>query len=617
MCGIAGLIGFKGRPIEPDVVPAMTATLIHRGPDGYGVEQPEPWISLGHRRLSIIDVEGGRQPLCNEDNTIWITFNGEIFNHLELRRELISKGHKFRTRSDTEVIVHLYEEEGTRCVKRLNGQYAFAVWDGNRLFCARDPMGIKPFYFFRNSEKFAFASEPRAFWAMPDFEPEIDLNGLRLYFRYRYIPAPASALKGVHKLRAGEWLQVTREGGIERQRYWDLDSSSIGSLNNIHEARDMLESKIVEAVSSQMIADVEIGSFLSGGIDSSAITAVMATESTTAIPTFTLGFPQREYDERSYALQVAEFFGTEHIIEEMGPEQARALIPEILDHLDEPFGDTAILPNYAISKLASKRVKVVLSGDGGDELFAGYGRYFRALHMLAIPPPLRPLYKILGKILDVPRSPQRWKYPDNGKVDASYRRIIMRSSQKKRRALYGPLLRDQCGHTIEDPIEEVFSRVQSLPPLARLLAIDLHSILAEYHLVKVDRSSMQTSLEVRVPFLDKKFVNFAFRLSPALILYGAQSKGLLREAMSNKLPEEILHRGKRGFGPPLKFWFGNVLSDLARDRLRNAEIVSAGLVDRVAVSRVLRPRHSGKVDGAKIWRLLVLESWYRNFIKKP
>jgi asparagine synthase (glutamine-hydrolysing) len=616
MCGIAGIVGFNRRPIEPDVVPAMTATLTHRGPDGFGVEQPEPWVSLGHRRLSIIDVEGGRQPLSNEDNTIWITFNGEIFNYLELRRELKSKGHKFRTKSDTEVIVHLYEEERTRCVERLNGQYAFAIWDGDRLFCARDPIGIKPFYFFLNSELFAFASEPRAFFAMPDFQPKIDLDGLRLYFRYRYIPAPATALKGVRKLRAGEWLQVAQEGGIERRRYWDLDYSSIGDLKNIHEARDMLESKIAEAVSSQMIADVEVGSFLSGGIDSSAITAVMAAESAKSIPTFTLGFPQKNYDERSFALQVAEYLGTEHTIEEMGPEQARTLIPEILDHMDEPFGDTAILPNYAISKIASKRVKVVLSGDGGDELFAGYGRSSRALRILAIPTPIRPLHKILRNILDVPRSPERWRYADNGSVDAAYHRLIMRTSKKKRRALYGPLLREQCNHSIADPIREIFARVHSLPHLARLLAIDLHSLLAEYHLVKVDRSSMQNSLEVRVPFLDKNFVHFAFRLSPELVLYGAQSKGLLREAMSKKLPENILQRGKRGFGPPLKHWFSDILSDLARDRLRNAEIVSAGLVDRTAVSRLFRPRRSGKVEGATIWRLLVLESWFRNFIKK-
>ena len=616
MCGIAGIFGFNRRPIEPNVVAAMTTTLIHRGPDGYGVEQPEPWISLGHRRLSIIDLEGGHQPLSNEDNSIWITFNGEIFNYLELRRELKAKGHKFRTRSDTEVIIHLYEEEQNRCVERLNGQYAFAIWDGDSLFCARDPMGIKPFYFFFNSQLFAFASEPRAFFAMPDFEPKLDLDGLRLYFRYRYIPAPATALKGVRKLRAGEWLRVAHEGALKRRRYWDLDYASVGNLKDIHEARDMLKSKIAETVSSQMIADVEIGSFLSGGIDSSAITALMAAESAKSIPTFTLGFPEKKYDERSFARQVAEYLSTEHTTAEMGPEQARTLIPVILDHMDEPFGDTAILPNYVISKVASKRVKVVLSGDGGDELFAGYGRYFRALQILAIPVPFRPYYKIFRKIVAVPRSPERWKYADDRRVDTIYRRLIMRTSAKKRRALYGPLLREQCKRPLYDPIEEIFERVHGLPPLARLLAIDLHSILAEYHLVKVDRSSMQNSLEVRVPFLDKEFVHFAFRLSPTLVLYGDQSKGLLREALTKQLPDNILQRGKRGFGPPLKYWFGDTLSDLARDRLRDAEIVSAGLVDDEGVRQLLRPRHSGKVEGSRIWRLLVLESWFRNFIKK-
>jgi asparagine synthase (glutamine-hydrolysing) len=611
MCGIAGVLRFDRRPIEPGVVEAMTATLAHRGPDGSGYEHPEPWLGLGHRRLSIIDLEGGRQPLANETNDVWITYNGEIFNYLELRRELIGKGHVFRTHTDTEVIVHLYEEEGPACVERLNGQFAFALWDGRRLFCARDPFGIKPFYFYRDERVFAFASEPRAFLAMPGFEPEVDLDGLRLYFRYRFIPAPASALKGVRKLRAGEWLRVDPDGRLEQRRYWDLDASSIASLDDFSTARDLLKNKLSDAVTGQMIADVEVGAFLSGGIDSSSIVALMAAQNPASIHTFSLGFPQARYDERAFAREVGDHLGTDHTVRVLGAEEARALIPEVLDHMDEPFGDTAILPNYAVSKLARERVKVVLSGDGGDELFAGYGRYFHALHPLAVPPFLRPVLPYLKRRLEPPRSPDRWRYRDDGAVSATYRRSLERMTRRRRFRLYGPRLRERAGEPLDDPLDEVFRRVERFPPLPRLLAIDLHWILAEYHLAKVDRSSMQTSLEVRVPFLDAAFVQLAFRLTPELLLHGDKSKGLLREAMKGRLPPTILGRGKRGFGPPLKFWFGDDLAGMARERLTDAEVTSAGLVDRDAVERALTPRRSGKVNGALIWRLLVLESWYR------
>ncbi len=610
MCGIVGLINLDREPVDPGVVERMSATLVHRGPDGHGIEQPDPHVVLGHRRLSIIDVDGGRQPLSNEDGGIWITYNGEIFNYRELRAELIDRGHRFKTTTDTEVIVHLYEEEGPACVERLNGQFAFALWDGERLFCARDPMGIKPFYWYQDERRFAFSSEPRALLALPGFQAEVDLDGIRLYLRYRFIPAPASALKGVRKLRAAESMIVDGDGRTKTSRYWSLDRATLESLDDVDVARSELREQLTAAVERQMVADVNVGAFLSGGLDSSAIVALMAAGREEPIHTFSIGFAEPKYDERAFAREVAEKFGTHHAAEVFSPVAAREVVDDLLDHLDEPFGDTSILPTYAVARLAQRHVKVVLSGDGGDELFAGYGRYFRALQLLAIPPPLRSFRRLLRWSRGTPRDPSRWRYPDTAGIDRLYHQILVRTSDSELRKLSGPLLREHRNGDSADPIVDLMARVQGMPPLSRVLAIDLHSILADYHLVKVDRASMRTSLEVRVPFLDLRFTELAFRLSTALKLYGNQSKGLLREAMRDDLPASVLGRSKRGFGPPLSHWFAGALAAQARERLSGALVVEEGLLDQRAIDNVLRPVR-GKIDGTMLWRILVLESWLR------
>lgn len=608
MCGITGIINFDRAPVNRDVVERMCTSLRHRGPDGHGIEQPFPWIGLGHQRLSILDLEKGRQPLSNEDGTIWITYNGEIFNYPELRRELMAKGHRFATQTDTEVIVHLFEEEGPACVKRLNGQFAFALWDGKQLVCARDPMGIKPFYWYQDDNRLAFASEPRALFALPGWQPEIDLEGIHLYFMYRFIPAPKSAWKRVHKLRAGEMIIVDSDGHLTHKRYWKLNRDRVETLDNPEKARMQLREILHFAVKRQLLSDVPVGAFLSGGLDSSSIVALMAESHEENIQSFSMGFHDPRYDERKYAREVSNQIGTCHNVDVFGPQEARQVLGEILDHMDEPFGDSAILPTFALARLARSKVKVVLSGDGGDELFAGYGRYFRALHLLAIPPILRPFWQIIRHLQKPPQDPVRWRYSDTQNIEHLYHRFLQRISNRGLKQLYGPLLRSYPGKKIDDPLEDLVASVRDLPPLSRVLAIDLHSILSEYHLVKVDRASMQNSLEVRVPFLDTAFVDFAFQLTASLKLYGKRDKGLLREAMGNVLPSSVIDRGKRGFGPPLKYWFVDALADLAHERLQRSMVVSEGFLNQRAVDALLQPVR-GKIEGVKIWRVMVLESW--------
>lgn len=610
MCGIVGVFHIDRKPVDPKTVRAMADSLVHRGPDGWGVELPEPWVGLGHRRLSIIDLETGKQPLCNEDGTVWITYNGEIFNYRELRDELIGKGHTFKTQSDTEVIVHLYEEEGPACVERLNGQFAFAIWDGETFFLARDPIGIKPLYVYLDSKRFLFASEPRALLTLPDFNPEPNLDALHLYFRYRYVPSPMSALEGVRTLRPGEWMTVDREGRETRHRYWDLDPARVESLTDVDSARDALRASLEAAVRSQLVSDVPIGAFLSGGLDSSTTTALMALASDEPINTFCMGFNEERFDERRYAREVAERYQTQHHEGVLAAKNAPEVMLDMLQHFDEPFGDTSVVPTSAVCKLARGHVKVTLSGDGGDELFGGYARAYKALHHLAIPPALRPLFPLIKRMGKPPRDPARWVYPDTPRVDAQYLTSLVRISNRELRTFYGPRLRERLGRGGEDPIADLFTRVRKLPPFSRMLAIDLHGMLSEYHLVKTDRVSMRHSLEVRVPFLDRRFVELAFALSPALKLYGNRSKGLLREAVKDVLPASVLSRGKKGFSVPFRDWFVGSLSTFAQDTLADSLVVSEGLVSQRAVNSLLYPLR-GKTIGSRLWRVLVLESWLR------
>ncbi len=609
MCGIAGLMGLQRRPIDAEIVRRMCATLIHRGPDDEGLEQPSPHIALGHRRLSIIDIAGGHQPMCNEDRSVWVTFNGEIFNYRELRQELKSKGHRFETSSDTEVIVHLYEEHGTHCVERLNGQFAFALWDGERLFCARDPIGIKPLYYCAAGDHFAFASEPRAFFAIPGFDPSPDTNALLLYFRYHYIPSPHSAYEKISKLRPGERLTIERDGRLQLERYWDLASDPVEDLEDLAACRDALREKLGAAVERQMVADFPVGAFLSGGIDSSSIVSLMQRGSNDRIKTFTIGFPEK--DERPEARAVASWVGVDHLDSLFDHGSAAGVLPDLLDQIDEPLGDSSLLATYAVSLLTRPHTKVALSGDGGDELHAGYDRHHRVVQSLRAPSLLRPAWSWLGRHLYTNPNPAGWHALDPRSDRRWPERILEELEDSRHSELCGPALREAASTRKADPIREEIERYAHLPALSQVLAVDMQTNLSDRLLAKVDRASMRASLEVRVPFLDIESVRFAFRLAPALRLHGRQTKGLLRDTMAGALPPSVFAGKKRGFGPPLKHWFAKELRGFVQERLCDSVAVKQGILSRRGLDSLLAGRRNGRIDGPGVWRVLVLETWLR------
>lgn len=606
MCGVAGWFGRHGQPLDSSVVQRMTDSLVHRGPDAGGLHQPAPHVVFGHRRLAIIDVAGGVQPMSSADGSTWITFNGEIFNFPELREELIAKGHTFRTRSDTEVLVQLYQEYGPRCVERLNGQFAFAIYDGEKLFCARDPLGIKPFYYYSDSDQFAFASEPRAFFSLPGVDLSPDLAALRLYLHYQFIPSPLSAYSRVRKLRPGETLTLARNGELRLERYWDITDGAFEDLDDPTAATDEVRERLSQAVRRQLIADFEVGAFLSGGIDSSTILATAQRHSSLPVRSFTIGFPEK--DERKDAAEVASWVGANQIDAEFDHHDAARVMASLLDHIDEPFGDTSLLPTYAVSKLARQYTPVALSGDGGDELFAGYGRYHRILNASASGPVGRTL-SLLGRGARSQIEPERWSRLNPGTDPAWSRRIVNEMGDPRSKNLLGPALRDISKRGVEDPVQLEIERCRALPPLAQLLAIDLGTNLSDRFLTKVDRASMHNSLEVRVPFLDTELVRAALRLSPRVRLLGKRPKGIVESVMRNALPPSVFDRKKTGFGPPVKYWFAQSLAPYIEERLSDPLCVREGLIDRRALEATLKPRRNGKVSGPRVWRLLVLESW--------
>lgn len=612
MCGIVGIATGADRTVDREVLEKMTASLRHRGPDASGIEIPVPWVGLGHRRLSIIDLAGGAQPMSIAGDRIWITFNGEIFNYRELREELCAR-HEFRTESDTEVLLALYEQEGESGFYKLLGQYAFAIWDGrdghNRIVAGRDPMGIKPFYYSFDGDRLLFASEPRALLLHPDTDRSIDPYGLHLFLRYRFIPAPRTAWRSIRKLRPGELL--TLEGGrLERGRIWDLSAEGVETMDDPRAAHVELESLLDQAVDRQKIADVPVGAFLSGGLDSSTMAALLMRHSQRPITTFTIGFASADHDESPYAAEVARHIGSNHVAETMGLDEAENVIAEILDHLDEPFGDPSLVPTWLLCRLASKHHKVVLSGDGGDELFGGYSRIYRALGILAWPAPMRPLHRILRRMRRPGQEPHRWQ-GDDQRVDREYRRSLEDIHDRGAQALYGTTLKPALdADPDQDPIRAVLSRSAHLPPFSRILFADMEAHLADYHLVKVDRASMAHGLEVRVPFLDLTLVERAFRFSADVRLSGGRTKGLLRDVMAPLLPSVAITRDKRGFGPPITSWIKEGLGDAARARLLDGAAVQQGFLNRDAVAALLEPGRRS-LKGSRIWRLLVLENWLR------
>ena len=614
MCGIAGLIAFDGRPADRAVLDAMGSRLRHRGPDGEGTFRDGP-VGLAHTRLSIIDLGGGAQPMSLGDDGPVLVFNGEIYNFVELRAALAARGRTFATRSDTEVILHLYEERGDECVTALRGMFAFALWDRRRrrLLLARDRVGIKPLFVYRDARVLVFGSEIKALLAHPAVSRRLDPAALSDFLTYQYIPAPRTAFAGIRKLPAAH-VMVVEDGRVAARRYWTLPDEEPDRPEEIliEEVRATLD----EAVRLHMRSDVPVGAFLSGGLDSSLVVAHAAPAAQGALRTFTIGFRDQGFSEAPQARLVAERYGTRHVEHVLEPQGIDDL-PRLLAHFDEPFGDASAIPTSLICGIAAREVKVCWSGDGGDEGFAGYDAY-RAAQRLQ-PADLMPLRLRRAILSPIERRAPEWlpgkgllRFLQSDRADR-YAEIMGGVDAGTRAWLLHPEFRRATDG--EHPYA-LFRRLHAALPgrdeVARLQRLDVETYLPDDILVKADRASMLHSLELRVPLLDHKLLELAFRMPTALKLKGGRSKWILRRALADLLPAPILERGKQGFGLPLAAWLRGDLSGLVRDIFHDPRTRERGWLDPGGLDRLIASHGRGRRDlSGEIWLALVLELWFR------
>jgi asparagine synthase (glutamine-hydrolysing) len=627
MCGIAGMFRTEpGAHACPEILERMTAVLRHRGPDeaSHHVDGP---VGLGHRRLSIIDVAGGSQPIFSDDRTRAIIFNGEIYNFRILRRALERSGHVFRTQSDTEVILRAYEEYGEKCVDRLRGMFAFAIWDSGqrRLFLARDRIGIKPLYYAWDGRTFLFASEIKGILEYPNVDRRLDPAALDDYLTYQYVPSPKSIFAAIRKLRAGHVLTVS-EGGISERPYWDLDFAPDRGLTLADHA-ERLGTLIRESVESHLVSEVPIGAFLSGGIDSTAVVAAMAEILDRPVTTASIGFRDAAYDELQYARLAARRYRTDAYEKVVDPDAARVLDP-LVWHYDEPFADSSMIPTYYVSQVARERVTVCLSGDGGDENFAGYRRYrFDALENRIrrwIPAPIRrgligPLGGLYPKADWLPRPLRAKTLLTNlsvGPEDAYIRTMTLFSPELRNRLYTSAGRAAVSGYDSRSVLLEHFERTRGWDPLSRAQYVDVKTYLTDDILAKVDRASMAHSLEVRVPILDHEVMEFAATIPARHKLHGREGKYVFKRALRGRVPDEILDRPKMGFSVPLARWFRRELKGYFEERALSSGSFVGELFDPTTI-RTLWSRHqSGRSDYAHhLWALLVLECWGRTVLR--
>jgi asparagine synthase (glutamine-hydrolysing) len=629
MCGLCGVLNFDGQaPVDQAGLAAMTATLNKRGPDDVGYFCSGP-VGLGHRRLSIIDLEMGHQPLSNEDGSIWIVYNGELYNYREIRANLEKAGHRFATASDTEVIVHAYEEYGADCLKAMNGMFAFALWDSNRrrLLLARDRIGIKPLYYAKLPHCLLFGSEVKSVLAHPQFERRLDVTALNLYLSLEYVPTPHCIFAGVHKIPPGHFLMVEGED-TRLERYWDLrlDKSEPIAARTVSECTAEVLQLLYDAVKMELIADVPVGVLLSGGIDSSAVAAMMTRASNQSVPSFCVAFDDPSFDESSHARLVARHLGTEHHEFPLSADTALATLPEIVAGLDEPLGDSSIIPTYCLSRFTKEHVKVALGGDGGDELFGGYSTL--QAHRLAN------YYQRLapGWLRDLVEPWVLEKLPvsfDNLSFDFKMRRFLRDyrlSPVERHHRWLGSFTPEEKASLLSPLAGEIRQEVMGLvaghahrahtqDPLNQVLYCDLKLYLEGDILVKVDRASMANSLEVRVPLLNRLLVEYAAKLPHSFKLRGLTTKFLLRHALKGILPDSILKRGKKGFNAPVAKWFAGPLKPLLEDLLSPQRLKRQGLFQPAFVTSLIKEHQARYRDHRKLlWTLLAFQMWYQHWI---
>lgn len=626
MCGIVGFVTRAGIEPERPVLEKMNAAIAHRGPDDEGTFIGDG-AALAMRRLSIIDVAGGRQPIHNEDRTKWMVFNGEIYNFQELRDDLEKRGHRFYTRSDTETVIHLYDEYGVDCLEHLRGMFALAIWDTRErsLFLARDRVGKKPLlYSHQPNGDLIFGSEFRALLRHPNVSREVDFEALDSYLSYLCIPAPQTAYKSIRKLEPGHWLKW-KDGRVETKRYWLPDFSRKIKISE-EEAIDETTRILRESTRLRMISEVPLGAFLSGGVDSSTVVALMAQESSQPVKTFSIGFEEQDYSELKYARKVAEYVGAEYNEFIVRPN-AIEILPTLVEHYGEPYADPSAIPTYYVSKETRKFVTVALNGDGGDESFVGYERHvamrFAEIYR-KIPGPLR-TYLIEPSLAAVPSSTnfrnrflrfQRFlRAASMPKADRYFRWLSTFDSQAKAE-IYSADLRNRTAGS--DPINflsKYLSRSNGKGVVDAALLADLMHYLPNDLLVKVDIASMANSLEARSPFLDHHLIEFAASLPEDLKQRGRDTKSLLKKVAARLVPKEVVYRPKMGFAIPLGGWLRNELQSFSTDMLLSEKAVNRGFFDPKVVKRLIEDqKHDLKDNSWKIWTLLMLELWFQRFI---
>ena len=625
MCGITGLHHPSGAPHEPrrQAIARMTSTLTHRGPDDEGYYLDD-FTALGHRRLSIIDLQTGRQPMSNESGDVWIVFNGEIYNHGDLRRVLEGKGHTFRTRSDTEAIVHAYEEWDTACLDRLRGMFAFAIWDARRrrLFLARDRIGKKPLYYaVRGDGTLLFGSELKALTAFSDLPLSVDLEALSDYLTLTYVPREKSIFREVRKLLPGHYL-LADSTGVAMRRYWD---ASFATTDPDGPPAERVAALLRDAVAHRLESDVPLGAFLSGGIDSSAIVAFMAQSMRIPVTTASIGFPDRRYNELPYARQVAELFSTDHR-EDTVTAGAVDILDRLIWHYDEPFGDSSAVPTYYLAQLARRRVTVALSGDGGDESFAGYRRYYvdvleNTLRELLPPSLRRPFFGLLGALY--PKAdylPQvlRGKTVLSNVARPAWEAYFHTMSGTNERDTNRLLSADTCAalgrYRTADIFADLYAAADATDSLGRIQYIDFKTYLPDDILTKIDRASMANSLEVRCPLLDHHLVEYVAALPARLKLRGRRSKIILKEALRDVLPREILERPKMGFVMPVADWLRGPLRPLVEEDVVGCASLH-DFFDPAVVRTMWHQHRAGWRDrSTTLWTILIFNRWYRRFM---
>jgi len=632
MCGIVGIVDLRGRrEIDQHLLLRMNETQHHRGPDESGVHV-EPGVGLGHKRLSIIDLSTGQQPLYNEDRSVVVIFNGEIYNYQSLIPELLARGHVFRTRSDTEVIVHAWEAWGPACVERFRGMFAFALWDRNSatLFLARDRLGVKPLHYaFLSDGTFIFGSELKSLLAHPELPDAIDPYAVEEYFALGYIPEPRTIVAGVHKLPAGHTLTLRRGApAAEPVEYWDT-RFTVDQNVSLPDALAELRTRLDESVRLRMISEVPLGAFLSGGVDSSAVVAAMAGISEAPVNTCSIAFSDPAYDESRFAQEVATRYHTRHFVDRVESDDFD-LIDALARLYDEPFADSSAIPTFRVCQLARKHVTVALSGDGGDESFGGYRRY--RLHLMeeqmrrSLPIAVRrPLFGLLGRVYPkadwaprVFRARTTFEALARDSVQAYFHSMSIFRDDMRRR-LFSEAFRNQLGgYNAVEVFHRHARKAQTDDPLALVQYLDLKTYLIGDINTKVDRASMAHSLEVREPLMDHPLVEWLATLPSSLKVRGQEGKWLLKKAMEQRLPNSVLYRPKMGFAVPLAQWFRGPLRSRVRDALLGERLAETGFFNRAYLRELLDQHQSGRRDySAPLWSLLMFDAFLRKAADRP